>query len=138
VRASVALVVLGCAASGCAAERRVEPQAVDVRLDIVARTLAHVEQRYEAAPTSGSRDDREELAHAIQDAQESLFWAERAVASWENGDPRGWARVRPCLAANLVRVDSALAALGWLPPPGLTQIVVSRPPQPCSEAALVR
>ena len=115
-----------------------QPQAVDVRLDIVARALARVDQDYQVQPPVGTPDAWEYLAHALAHARESLLQAEDAVASWMNGDPRAWVRVRPCLAANLIDVDRALTALDWSPPPGLTQIVVRYPNEPCAEAPRVR
>jgi hypothetical protein len=132
MRASYVLVVLGAGASGCAAEHRLQPQAVDVRLGVVANTLAHVEKSYEDDRPPGTRADRETLSRALHDARGSLDFAERAVASWEAGDPRAWASVRPCLAANLVRVDEALVPLKWLPPPGLTQVVAVKPFERCA------
>ena len=109
VALAIALVAMACAAGPAA-----HPQAIDVRLDIVARSLARAA---ESAP------DDPGAKRAVADAYSALWGAQRAIEAWRNGDPRPWARARPCLAASLDRVESALVACGALPPPGLTQTI---------------
>jgi hypothetical protein len=123
--ARIGALVLVCAFLGaCAPILHRQAQAIDVRLQAVARTLA-------VAASSGPQAPA--LRSALDDAQQSLFDAENAIASWERGDPRPWSIVRPCLAEDLERVDAALAQLERLPPPGLTQLVTRSPREGCAD-----
>jgi hypothetical protein len=106
-----------------------QAQALDVRLQAVARTLAVASAGSPQAPG---------LKRALDNAQQSLFDAENAVASWEHGDPRPWSAVRACLAEDLEQVDAALAGLGRLPPPGLTLLLPRTPSEGCADASYRR
>lgn len=106
-------------------------QTTDVRLDMVARSLARAEEAYADRWHHDPAPDRramEDLERSLVQAQDSLQDAERAADAWREGDHRPWMRVRSCLAEDLARVDTSLQRVGLLPPPGLVEAIPSSEP----------
>ncbi len=125
--------IVSMSLSACmTAPRRPVMQTTDVRLDMVARSLARAEEAYadrwhkDPAPNRTEMDD---LERSLAQAQDSLQDAERAADAWRDGDHRPWMRVRSCLAEDLAKVDAALQRVGLLPQPGLVEAIP--PSEPC-------
>jgi hypothetical protein len=114
----------------------VQARTTDVRLEIVARALARAERQYAIAWSNAQAhgaapEPWEVLRHALDDVQQSLFDAERAIGVWDRGDPRAWVRARPCLVEDLDRVNLALLAVALDPPPGLSLVLTRAPSEVC-------
>jgi hypothetical protein len=122
--------------AGCAAHAAFRPQPMQLRLDVIERSLRSVETRALPRPDGGDVSPPLELQRALHASYDAVDDARSAVKARETGDGRAVDEKIRILRQRLETLDGILASAGISITPGLDVLATTEDDRPDAGAGV--